>query len=70
MEPPSKNDQIFSSANHHATVIEKELPGLSAFVRADLFTSRNILSVQGLIISDGIPITFMMEQKHKSKMSM
>ena len=43
-----KNDQIFSSANHHATVIEKELPGLSAFVRADLFTSRNIFVSTGL----------------------
>lgn len=43
-----KNDQIFSSAGHNATVVEKELPGLSAFVRADLFTSRNIFVSTGL----------------------
>jgi copper chaperone CopZ len=43
-----KNDQIFSSADHHATIIEKELPGLSVFVRADLFTSRNIFVSTGL----------------------
>jgi copper chaperone CopZ len=43
-----KNDQIFSSAGHNATVVEKELPGLSVFVRADLFTSRNIFVSTGL----------------------